>query len=306
MATQRIAAAPRLTSVTVDWRRWLGRDWSLAWLMVAPVVAILVGLIAYPFFNAVALSFQDRAIGGVGQYIGLKNYATLLRDVEFRRMIGNTLLYTGAAVSLKTVLGMSMALVLHQPLPWRNVWRAALLLPWAMPVIVACYVWRFIYDDYGLINLSLVRLGLIHDFIYFLATPGVAMAAIIVVTVWRGTPFFTMNFLAGLQSISEELYEAAEIDGATILQRFRHITIPGLRHVLTITVLLSTIWTASEVTFVFALTNGAQGTNVMANFALQNVMTVKQIGLAAAIPVVFFPIFAILIVFLTRRMLREE
>ncbi len=307
MASERGVVVLRQPALAgLDWRRWLGRDWTLGYIMVVPVLAVLVGLIAYPFFNAIALSFQDRPIGATGRFIGWQNYLTLLRDLEFRRMIGNTVLYTTVAVAFKTVLGMGMALVLNQNLVWRNLWRAALLLPWAVPVIVSCYVWRFIYDEYGLINLSLYRLGLITDFIYFLSKPGLAMAAIIVVVVWQGTPFFTMNFLAGMQAISGELYEAAEIDGANVTQRFRHVTIPGLRHVMTITMLLSTIWTASSVIFVFALTNGSQNTQVMSLFALQTAMGAKQLGLAAAVPVIFFPLFCLLILFLTRQMLREE
>ena len=150
-----------------------------------------------------------------------------------------------------------MALVLNQERFCNNLFRSFLLIPWAIPTVISALNWRWIYDDAsGLINNVLVRLNLIEETISWLSDPHLAMFSVIAVVVWQGTPFFTMGFLAGLQAIPKELYEAAEIDGASILQQFWYITIARLRPIFITAVMLSTIWTSSGIQFVYILTNG--------------------------------------------------
>ena len=153
-------------------------------------------------------------------------------------------------MALKFVVGLSMALVLNQERFCNNVFRSFLLIPWAIPTVMSALNWRWIYDDAsGLINNVLVRLELVDETISWLSDPHLAMFSVIVVVVWQGTPFFTMGFLAGLQSIPKELYEAAEIDGASVLQQFWYITIARLRPIFITAVMLSTIWTSSGMQF---------------------------------------------------------
>ena len=204
--------------------------------------------------GAVLLTFQAKTAGAPGTWIGLDNYRELLSNEVFSRTVYNSIFYTVVAVALKFVFGLSMALVLNQERLFNNFFRSFLLIPWAIPTVISALNWRWIYDDAsGLINNVLVRLELIDETISWLSDPNLAMFAVIVVVVWQGTPFFTMGFLAGLQSISKELYEAAEIDGASVLQQFRHITIPCLSPIIITVVMLSTILTAAGIQFVLDL-----------------------------------------------------
>jgi ABC-type sugar transport system permease subunit len=178
-----------------------------------------------------------------------------------------------------------------------------------VPLIVAALNWRWIYDDFsGMLNNVLLELGLIQDVISWLSDPDLAMASVVAVVVWSGTPFYTMSFLAGLQAIPRELYEAARIDGASVLQEFRHVTIPQLRNVFTIVVMLSSIFTSTNLVIVYVLTNGgpANKTQIFPNLAYNVALAGGRLGYGSAINVAFFPLLAVLIVFLTRRMLRQR
>ena len=287
-----------------------GPDWQLGWLLVAPVVIIVTALLIYPFIDAILLSFQERFIGKTGTWVGLANYAALFADstTPWVKAAVTTLVVTGGAVATKFVLGMTMACVLNQELPGRNVIRGVMFLPWAVPVVVAAYVWRFMFDTTGPINGAIATFGFLDDYIYFFSDARLAVPALIVVIVWAGTPLWTMNFLAGMQAISGELYEAAEIDGATTLQRFWNVTLPGLQPVILVTALLSTIWTSANLTPIFVLTNGGP------NYATTTVPLLSyfvaipghQLGMGAAIAMTMVPFYLVLVLFLSRRMLRQD
>jgi multiple sugar transport system permease protein len=291
-------------------RRTLGPDWQLGWLLVAPVVIIVTALLIYPFIDAILLSFQERFIGKTGTWVGFANYAALFSDTTtpWVKAAVTTLAVTGGAIGLKLGLGMAMACVLNQDLPARNLFRGVMFLPWAVPAVVAAYVWRFMFDTTGPINGAIANFGWLDDCIYFFTDARLAVPALIVVIVWAGTPFWTMNILAGMQAISHELYEAAEIDGATTLQRFWNVTLPGLQPVLLVTALLSTIWTSANLTPIFVLTNGGP------NYATTTVPLLSyfvaipghQLGMGAAIAMTMVPFYLVLVLFLSRRMLRQE
>jgi ABC-type sugar transport system permease subunit len=214
------------------------------------------------------------------------------------------------AVALKFVVGLAMALVLNQERIFNNFYRSFLLIPWAIPTVISALNWRWIYDDAsGLINNVLVRFELIDETISWLADPSLAMFSVIAVVVWQGTPFFTMGFLAGLQSISKELYEAAEIDGASVIQQFWHITIPCLSPIIITVVMLSTILTSAGIQFVLILTAGGPADRTMIFPMLSYAYALggaQRLGMGATVSLFFFPAFVILIFFLTRRMLREK
>jgi multiple sugar transport system permease protein len=293
----------------------LGRDWRIGYALSLPVVLVIVGLIAYPLGYSVWLSLNDVKIGGQGTFVGLGNYQKLLFDTGaringlFYNSVWVSLIYTGAALLGKLILGMMMALVLHAGIKGRNFWRALLFLPWSIPAVVSAWSWKLMYNDInGVINTTLQRLGLIEAPILFLADINIAIWAVVAAVTWQGTPFWTMTFLAGMQSIPGEIYEAAEIDGASTVQTFFFITLPNLTNVIIVTLMLSGIWTANSVQYIYILTNGgpANATETFPLLALSQGIRAFDLGMGAAIPLVFFPMFAVMIYFLTKRMLRGE
>lgn len=296
-------------------QRLLGRDWQLAWLFLLPLLVVLLGLIAYPFFSAIWLSLHRKMVGGEAVFIGPGNYYELLVGQQYSALFRKTLwvsfLYVAVSIALKFVLGICMALLLNERFRGRGLMRAILFLPWAMPTLIVALAWRWIYsgDGSGLLNMILVdHLGS-NAYVQWLANPRFALWSVVIAAVWQGAPFWTMMFLAGMQAIPGEMYEAAKIDGANALQRFLFITMPLLRPVIVVTGLLSTIWTANSINFIYILTrggpSGATMTFPMLAFDV-GVVGARQLGLAAAISVAFFPVFIVAIFILTKRMLASE
>src|SRR5262245_41746829 len=287
----------------------LRREARLAYAILTPTLLVILFLVAYPFFAAVYLSVQDKMVGAPGHFVGLANYAELFRDDVFLRTAWNSVVYTVVAVALKFAIGLTMALVLDQERRLNNLARTLLFLPWAVPVVIVSLNWRWIYDDLsGLLNNFLITFHLTRDIVSWLSDPRLAMGCVIAVVVWAGTPFYAMTFLAGLQAIPKELYEAAEIDGASIVQQFLHITMPRLRTIFITTVMLSTIWTATNLQFVLILTRGgpANRTEIFPHLAYQTALGARRLGMGAAVSLVFFPVLVVLIVVATRQMLRER
>jgi len=309
---EQVASYPRtITSARpFSFRRVLGTDWVLAWLFLGPAVLIIAALLIYPFIDAILLSFQERFIGKTGTWVGLRNYADFFTNPNshFLRAAATTLIVTGGAIAGKFVIGMAMASALNQEIPAKNLLRGVMFLPWAVPAVVSAYVWRFLFDTTGPINGAIANFHLADDYIYFFNDARLALPALILVIIWSGTPFWTMNFLAGMQSIQQELYEAAEIDGAGTFQRFQHVTIPGLQPVIFVTCLLSTIWTSANLTQIFVLTGGgpSYATTTLPLLAYLTAIPGTQLGAGAAISMMMVPFYLILVFFLTRRMLKQE
>jgi len=206
---------------------------------------------------------------------------------------------------------MAMALLLNERFRGRTLMRGILFLPWAMPTLIVALAWRWIYEGSpsGLLNLILIDYLGSDTIVQWLANPKIAIWSVIIATIWQGTPFWTMMFLAGMQAIPQEMYEAAKIDGANIFQRFFLITMPLLRSVIVITTLLSTIWTANSLNFIYVLTKGGPVNSTMTFPMLAfdlGIIGARQMGLAAAVSVMFFPFFIVAIFFLTKRMLASE
>lgn len=270
--------------------------------LLAPTVLILIGLVLYPFFYAIWLAFTDKTVGSPGQFVGFKNFAYVLAWPQFTTAVWNTVVFTVSAVAMKFVLGMAVALVLNQQIRGRNFFRAFLLLPWAMPAFVVYLVWRWLYDPLsGLINYALIDLGLIATPIAFLSERSTAMLSVIVAHVWRNFPFYAISFLAGMQTISQELYDAAQVDGASRAQQFRHITLPGLYHIIGVVVLLTTIWTANAFEPVYLLTGGGPSDATMVYTMLVYVMGMMnlRLGEAAAVSTLFLPLLIALVLAVT-------
>jgi ABC-type sugar transport system permease subunit len=293
----------------------LGRDWRLGYAFTLPLVLVLVALVAYPFFSGIVLSFQNKTIGSEARWVGLDNYRELLFGSQYASVFWNTvkvsLIYTFVSVAIKFVFGLLMALMVNEHFRGRMLVRALLFLPWATPTIIVALTWRWILDGSinGLINLFRVEYLGSETLIQFLSDPNRALWSVIVVVIWQGTPFYTMMLLAGLQAIPDDQYEAASLDGANAWRRFRDITIPGLMPAITITVLLSSIWTANSINFVYAMTRGGPSNATMTFPMLAYEIGIaggRQLGMAAAVSVLFFPLFIVAIYVLTRRMLSTD
>lgn len=295
--------------------RLFGRDWRAGYLFVLPLVAVLLALVAYPFFSGILLSFQNKTIGGDARWVGLDNYTELLSGDQysgvFRDSVRVTFLYTFVSITIKLVLGMGMALMVNEQFPGRTLARVILFLPWTTPSIIVALTWRWIMDGSinGLVNLVRVDYFGAKTLIQFLGDPDRALWSVIVVVVWQGTPFYTMMLLAGMQAIPSDQYEAAALDGANAFRRFLDITLPGLRPAMTVTLLLSAIWTANSLNFIYALTRGGPANSTMTFPMLSyeiGIAGARQLGLAAAVSVLFFPLFIVAIYLLTKRMLASD
>ncbi len=291
-------------------RRIFGRDAGLGYLMLVPLVIFVIGMLAYPFFYALYLSFTKKILGQAPIFIGLANYIELLtQDLRFRKVAFNSIIYALSAVALKLGFGMIMALVLNQPIRARGFFRGLLLLPWVMPTVVTALTWNWIFDGtFGVLNHILLSLHLVSAPIPWLADRTMAMVALILVNAWRGFPFFGVSLLAGLQTIPQERYEAAEVDGASLFQRFRHITLPGLRGVIIVTTMLSTIWTFNDFALPMILTRTGpnDATNIFGTYTYQVGFIGSRLGYGIAATAIMMPFLFALILFLSPMMWREE
>lgn len=279
-----------------------------AYLVNAPMIIYLACFLAFPMVWGLYMSFTNKTIGNPASFVGFKNYIRLLGDAEYRRSILNTVFFTAVSILVKTVLGMLMALSLNQKFKGRNIARALLMIPWTLPNIVVVYNWRWIFNSTGgIANYILKSLHITNTDIIWFGSTGLAMTTIIVANVWRGTPFFGVSILAKLQTIPKDYYEAAEIDGAGLWQKFRHITLPEVKDVTILSALMSTIWTINEFETVWLLTGGGPNgtTEVMNVYSYKTAMRSMMLGRGIAVAVLAMPVLMILISILTRRMLPE-
>jgi len=276
--------------------------------MLAPGVLFLIAFVAYPFFYGIYLSLQERQVAKAGLFVGLGNFVTLFHDGVFWQVSRNTFLYTIVTTVLKLLGGLAMALVMNQAFRERNLARAFLLLPFIVPTILSTIAWMWIFDPtFSVINWTLVHTGAIRTGFSWLGNASLAMVAIIIVNTWRGIPFYGITLLAGLQTISPELYEAAAMDGASINQRFWHVTLPIIKPILIIVTMFSIIFTFADFQIVYALTHGgpANATQVYVTYAFDLGMSAGQLGMGAAAALTMLPALVLLIIGLTLYLRRE-
>ncbi|MFD7501445.1 carbohydrate ABC transporter permease [Streptomyces sp. NPDC059850] len=268
-----------MTADTGRIRTALARHWY-AWAMVAPVVIVLGLIIGYPLGRGLYLSLTDadetnveRTIGinhlpATYRFTGLDNLTAVLTDDVFLDRLLWTVTWTVSCVAISFALGLGLAVLLNRRFAGRAVYRSLLILPWAVPAFVSVFAWRLLYNERnGILNKLLDGGGI--DAVPWLNDPTLAKVSVIAVNVWIGVPFMLVALLGGLQSIPGERYEAAEMDGASPWQRFRHITLPGLRPVSSTVVLLSTIWTFNMFPVIYLLTRGGPGdtTEILVTYA---------------------------------------
>jgi multiple sugar transport system permease protein len=296
--------APRTGAFWRHSRRTLGRDWPVAYLFALPMVLLLFGLIGYPIVRALILSFYNvTGITNRGWY-GLTNYERLWTDSRFRESVAITFRFAIISVFFKFVIGLAAAhLLSYRRLHFRSILTGLVLLPWIVPEIVAAMTWRGLYDPvFGGLNTLLLKLGLIDKGIAWLGDYQLALPAVIAVNVWKGIPFFTIIFLAGMKAIDRELYDAAAVDGANPWQRFLVVTLPGLRYVIIVACLLSLIFTLNAFGLVFILTGGGPGgaTRLFSILAYEYAIGSLRYSAGVAVAMSVVPVLLVLIIILGR------
>lgn len=287
----------------------LDREDVLGYLLVAPVVIVVIGLVGYPFVLSLLLSLTDKTIGAPAHFIGLENFVRLSHDAIYLQTIRNTLVYTVGSEALKIPLGFILALILNEKIPFRKAIRSGVLLPWIVPAVLSAMAWTWMFNpNFSVLNWILIHLGIIHDGINWLTDSGTAMFAVVLVNAWRGSPFFGIILLAALQSIPSDLYEATAVDGAGRWDRFRHVTFPLVLPILLIAVLLSTIGTFSDFNIVYTITGGGplNSTHVLATYSYTTAITIGRLGEGAAISLTMFPALLVFLIWEIRYLNRKE
>ncbi len=284
----------------------LGRDWKIALPFIAPIIVLMVVFIAWPFLDALYTSMTIRTLARETRFVWFDNYIRLYNDIFYLQSVRATFVFTGFSIVFKLIFGLIAALLLSGLTRGRNLITGLVLLPWIIPSVVQALAFRSIYDPlFGGLNPLLQNLGLINENIGWLTD--YAMASVIVVNVWAGIPFFTVNMLAGIQSIDKEMYEASEIDGANAWDKLIQITLPSLRYVIAVATLLSTIWTFNNFELIFLLTGGGPGnaTKVYSVLAYEKAIRALQFGPGTAIAFSLTPVLAFFILLLSRFMRRD-
>lgn len=317
------------------WRRSLGPDID-GYGFILPAVIIMACLVVYPFFLAIWFSLSDAVIGEPGQWVGLENFMYLfgmmydghdlpwylkftgfswdltLADDIFLMTLRNTILFATVSVVLKGVFGLGAAMLMQRATRMKRFVRGSILVPFVAPTVLTTLGWWLIFDPtYSHINwllenlwpLNLLGLGPFQ----WLGNPNLALSSVIMVNFWRGMPFFAVTIFAGLVAIPDQLYEAAETDGASTLRKFWHVTLPLLRPVMAVVILFSTIFTLADFGIVYVLTRGGpmNYTHLFATYSFTVGILNQEIGLGAAISLFLFPIL-LLVVVLQLKMVRKE
>ncbi|SIQ36156.1 carbohydrate ABC transporter membrane protein 1, CUT1 family [Rhizobium sp. RU35A] len=282
------------------WSRLIGHRDVLGFLFMLPAAVFLLCFLTYPLGLGVWLGFTDTKIGRDGIFIGLENYQFLLSDQVFWLSVFNTVLYTTVASILKFALGLWLALLLNQHLPFKSFFRAIVLLPWVVPTVLSALAFWWIYDSqFSIVSWSLMKMGVIGSPINFLGDPNTARASVIAANVWRGIPFVAISLLAGLQTIPASLQEAASLDGASSWQRFRYVTLPMLTPIIAVVMTFSVLFTFTDFQLIYVLTKGGpvNATHLMATLSFQRAIPGGQLGEGAAIAVAMIPFLLAAIMF---------
>jgi len=291
------ATAPRTRSTWARLRS--NRDWLGFWFM-APTLVILILFLAYPLVLGVWLSFTDAKIGRPGEFVGLDNYEWLSGDFVFWGAVFFTCFYTIVASTIKFAIGLYLALLLNRNLRFKALLRSIVLIPFVVPTVLSAIAFWWIFDaQFSIISWSLVKLGLIKQYIDFLGDPWNARWCLTFVNIWRGVPFVAITLLAGLQTVSPSLYEAATIDGASRWQNFRYITYPLLTPIIAVVMTFSVLFTFTDFQLIWAMTRGGpvNATHLMATLSYQRAILGGNLGEGAAISTAMIPFLLTAILF---------
>lgn len=295
-----MSLSPPLQSVAIDSKppKRL-QDTHVAILLVLPALALLFGIIIYPLLNSMYIGLLDKSlVYGGDDFVGLKNIQSVLKS-DFLPILSNTLVFAVAATILPFIIGFIVALVLNASNRAQGILRGAFLLPWLVPSVIASFLWLWIFNaNYGVLNGILRNLGLIHQNVNWLSTGSSAMAAVLIAKTWQTFPWIAIMILAGLQTIPGELLEAAAIDGANRLNRFRKVTLPHLRSIISVVLLLSLIWNFQHFETIYVMTRGgpAKATTTFSVAVYQTAFQAFDLGKAGALGILWMVLLSLVVV----------
>lgn len=266
-----------------------------AWLFLAPSLLVLAAVAGWPLGRTLWFALTDANLADLeeARWVGLQNFRDLVQDPLWWQSVGTTFRFAAISVALETALGLGVALVLHQKFRGRGLLRAAVLVPWAIPTIVSARMWSWMLNDvYGVVNEVLLKLGLVKEGLAWTADPALALWAVIGVDVWKTTPFMTLLILAALQTLPEDCYEAAQLDGAHPARVFFQITLPLIRGPLAVAVIFRMLDALRVFDLFYVLTSNASDTMPMAGYARQRMFEHQEIGAGAAAATALFALIA--------------
>lgn len=267
--------------------QFLSSDRFVGLLFIAPFIFTALVFMVYPIVEAIRMAFfsYNPLRPDLTAFVGLANFEFIFSDPLFWSSFVQGTVWTSVSILLQSILGVGIALLLHQKLKGMVIFRGLLLFPYIVPTVVIALIWRWIFNpEIGVINYSLLAIGLISEPIYWLSTPSMAMASTIMLNVWKYTPFVVICVLARLQAVPLELYDAAKVDGAGVFRRFMDVTLPQLREVLIVVIVFRTIWTFNKFEEIYLLTKGGPGTSTfnLAVYSFEQSMASLRLGVGAA------------------------
>src|SRR5215472_9897813 len=273
---------------------------ALGAIFMLPAAVLLLLFLTYPLGLGTWLGFTDTKVGRPGVWVGLENYEFLWNDSVTRLALFNTLFYTTIASVIQFALGLWLALLLNRNLPFKSFFRAVVLLPFIVPTALSAIAFWWLYDaQFSIISWALTKMGLIHQYIDFLGNPWNARFSVIAANIWRGVPFVAICLLAGLQTLSPSLYEAAALDGASPWQRFRYVTLPLLTPNIAVVMTFSVLFTFTDFQLIYVLTRGGplNATHLMATLSFQRAIPGGNLGEGAALAMAMVPFLLAAILF---------
>lgn len=277
-----------------------------AWAFIAPALIVLAMVAGWPLARTIWFSFTDADLNNLSDYtfIGFENYLAnydgewlgLLTDPDWWRSVWNTLWFTLVSVSIETVLGTVVALILNADFPGRGLMRAVILIPWAIPTVVSAKMWNWmLHDQFGVINDMLLRIGVIAGPITWTASPDTALWTVVMVDVWKTTPFMALLILAALQMLPQDIYEAAKVDGVHPVRVFFRVTLPLIKPALLVAVIFRALDALRVFDLIYVLTANSKDTMSMSVFARQQLVEFQEVGLGSAASTLIFLIIALLV-----------
>ena len=271
-----------------------------AWLFILPTLVVLCVVAGWPLLRTIWFSFTDASLSSLGEreFVGFENFLFLLQDEDWWQSVSNTFVFAIASVTLETIFGLGIALLLHANFKGRSWVRTAVLIPWAIPTIVSAQMWRWMFNDiYGVVNTILMKVGLIANPLAWTADPSLSMAAVIIVDVWKTTPFMALLILAGLQMLPQECFEAAKVDGIHPLRVFWRVTLPLLKPTIVVAIIFRTLDALRVFDLFYILTSGSADTMSMSVFARQQLFDFQSVGLGSAASTLLFLMIGLTTIF---------
>jgi trehalose/maltose transport system permease protein len=282
----------------------------LGWMLILPTILVVLGIAVYPLLESIRLSFTNYRSSRPDRwrYVGFDNYKDLFSDDTFLGALWNTIVFTVASVGLETLLGMIVALTIHSQFRGRGIVRTSMLVPWAIPTVVSSLLWSWMFhDNYGIINNLLVDLGFARFHMFnWVGDPSTALFSVVMVDVWKTTPFMALLILAGLQVIPDDVYESSRVDGASKWQQFWDITMPLLKPALLVALIFRTMASFRVFDMIYVMNGYNTSTMSVSVFAHQELMAKQRLGFGSAVSVVIFVCIALMVVGYTRLIKVEE